>query len=53
MCEPIKCHAHVLLCKDEALKANTSLNLPLVLSSQLQEFQDIFPDELPPGLPPL
>ena len=24
-----------------------------VLSSLLQEFQDVFPDELPPGLPPL
>ena len=24
-----------------------------MLSSLLQEFQDVFPDELPPGLPPL
>ena len=44
---------YVLLCKDEAPKTNTSHNLPLVLSSLLQEFQDVFPDELPPGLPPL
>ena len=44
---------YVLLCKDEAPKANTSHNLSLVLSSLLQEFKDVFPDELPPGLPPL
>ena len=44
---------YVLLCKDKAPKANTSHNLPLVLSSLLQEFQGVFPDELPPGLPPL
>ena len=44
---------YVLLCKDEAPKANTSHDLSLVLSSLLQEFQDVFPDELPPGLPPL
>ena len=43
----------VLVCKDEAPKPNTSHDLPLVLSSLLQEFQDVFPDELPPGLPPL
>ena len=24
-----------------------------MLSSLLQEFHDVFPDELPPGLPPL
>ncbi|XP_073367875.1 uncharacterized protein [Aegilops tauschii subsp. strangulata] len=39
--------------KDEAPKTNNSHDLPLVLSSLLQEFQDVFPDELPPGLPPL
>ena len=44
---------YVLLCKDEAPKTNNSHNLPLALSSLLQEFQDVFPDELPPGLPPL
>ena len=43
----------VLVCKDEAPKTNTSHDLPLVLSSLLQEFQDVFSDELPPGLPPL
>ena len=44
---------YVILCKDGASKANTSHDLPLVLSSLLQKFQDVFPDELPPGLPPL
>ena len=44
---------YVLLCKDEAPKANTSHNLPLVLCSLLQELQDVFPNELPLGLPPL
>jgi hypothetical protein len=38
----------VLLCKDEAVKTNTSHNLPLVLSNLLQEFEDVFPNELPP-----
>src|SRR4051812_43891229 len=42
---------YVLLCKDEAPNTNTSHNLPLVLSSLLQELKDVFPDELPPGLP--
>jgi hypothetical protein len=33
----------VLLCKGEDVKTNTSQNLPLVLSSLLQEFKDVFP----------
>ena len=39
---------YVLLCKDNETQANTSHTLPLVLSSFLQEFHDVFPDELPP-----
>ena len=54
VCEnPSSVMHYVLVCKDEAPKANTYHDLPLVLSSLLQEFQDVFPDELPPGLPPL
>ena len=54
VCEnPSSVMHYVLLCKDEAPKPNTSHNLPLVLSSLLQEFHDVFPDELPPVLPPL
>ena len=44
---------YVLLCKDEATTTNTPHPLPLVLSNVLQEFVDVFPNELPPGLPPL
>ena len=44
---------YVLLCKDEVTQTNNSHDLPLVLSSLLPEFQDVFPDKLPPGLPPL
>ena len=44
---------YVLVCKDNAPQTNTSHTLPLVLSSLLQEFQEVFPDELPQGLPPL
>ena len=43
----------VLLCKGEAKPTNTSPPPPFVLSQLLQEFSDVFPDELPPGLPPL
>ena len=42
-----------LSCNDKEPKANTHHTIPLVLSSLLQEFHDVFPDELPPGLPPL
>ena len=44
---------YVLVCKDNAPQTNTSHTLPLVLSSLLQEFHDVLPDELPPRLPPL
>ena len=44
---------YVLLCKDNAPQANNSHTLPLVFSSLLQEFHDVFPDKLPLGLPPL
>ena len=43
----------VLVCKDGEPKTNTIHELPLVFQSLLQEFQDVFPNELPPGLPPL
>ena len=43
----------VLVCKDGETTTNTSHELPLVFQSLLQEFKDVFPDELPPGLLPL
>ena len=43
----------VLICKGEVLETNDFTNLPSMLLSLLQEFEDVFPDELPPGLPPL
>ena len=53
VCENPSVLHFVLLCKGEDVKTNTSQPLPLVLSSLLQEFEDGFPDELPPSLPPL
>ena len=43
----------VLVCKDGEPKTNISHELPLVFQSLLKEFKNVFPDELPPGLPPL
>ena len=43
----------VLVCKYGEPTTNTSHELPLVFQSLLQEFKDVFPDELPLGLPPL
>ena len=44
VCEnPSSVMHYVLLCKGEAPKTNTSHPLPLVLSSLLQEFEDISP----------
>ena len=54
VCEnPSSVPHYVRMCKDNAPQTNTSYTLPLLLSSLLQEFQDVFPDELPLGLPPL
>ena len=44
---------YVLICKGEAQATNDLSNIPLSLLSLLKEFKDVFPDELPPGLPPL
>ena len=45
----------VLLIFKEYLFTNEELpsNLPLQVKSLLQEFEDIFPEELPQGLPPI
>jgi len=44
---------YVLICKGEVSLTNAFTNLPPSLMSLLQEFEDVFPQEVPPGLPPL
>ncbi|KAK1618191.1 hypothetical protein QYE76_023708 [Lolium multiflorum] len=44
---------YVLICKGLAEETNDLTNIPSSLLSLLKEFQDVFPDELPHGLPPL
>ena len=43
----------VLLYKDEVILPNDSQPLPRAIDIILQEFKDMFPSELPLGLPPL
>src|SRR3954466_8597824 len=43
----------VLLYKDEVILPNASPPLPPIIATILQEFPDVFPEELTPGLPPL
>ncbi|XP_027155838.1 uncharacterized protein LOC113756414 [Coffea eugenioides] len=45
---------YVLYCKEVILLYQEALSdLPPEISSLLQEFEDVFPDEIPSGLPPL
>nr|XP_027103091.1 uncharacterized protein LOC113724382 [Coffea arabica] len=45
---------YVLYCKEVILLSHEALTeLPPEISSLLQEFEDVFPDEIPSGLPPL
>ncbi|KAK1595654.1 hypothetical protein QYE76_017288 [Lolium multiflorum] len=44
---------YVLICKGPSAETNDLTNIPSSLLSLLKEFQDVFPDELPHGLPPL
>ena len=44
---------YVLICKGPPSETNDLTTIPLSLMSILKEFQDVFPDELPLGLPPL
>ena len=44
---------YVLICKGIACDTNDMTHIPLPLLSLLKEYQDVFPEELPPGLPPL
>jgi hypothetical protein len=43
----------VLVCKDNLLSNNDlPSTLPTIVFDVLQEYKDLFPDEVPPGLPP-
>jgi hypothetical protein len=43
----------VLLCKDNFVSTNgLPSTLPSVVFDVLQEYEDVFPEEVPPGLPP-
>jgi hypothetical protein len=43
----------VLLYKDSLLSTNDlPSTLPSIVFDALQEYEDVFPDEVPPGLPP-
>ena len=44
---------YVLICKGEVSMTNTFTNLPPSLLSLLKDFEDVFPQDVPPGLPPL
>ena len=44
---------YVLICKGPSSETNDLTTIPSSLLSILKEFQDVFPDELPHGLPPL
>jgi len=43
----------VLLYKDAILTTNDMTSLPSIVSTALQDYNDVFPDEGPAGLPPL
>ncbi|XP_062203773.1 uncharacterized protein LOC133905969 [Phragmites australis] len=43
----------VLLYKDAMLSTNDLTPLPSGISSVLQDFEDVFPEEIPAGLPPI
>jgi hypothetical protein len=43
----------ILVCKDTLLSANDLTSVPSVVARVLQEYEDVFPEETPAGLPPL
>ena len=47
-------HLLLLVYKESFLNTNDNhISFPSVVGSLLQEFGDVFPEEIPPGLPPL
>ena len=45
-------HLYALVCLC-SLDDATSLDIPPAVANLLQEYADVFPKDLPPGLPPL
>nr|XP_034570750.1 uncharacterized protein LOC117835509 [Setaria viridis] len=43
----------ILVCKDTLLSANDLTSVPSVVAHVLQEYEDVFPEETPAGLPPM
>jgi hypothetical protein len=43
----------VLVYKDTLLLANNLISIPSVIAHVLQDYNDVFPDETPAGLPPM
>ena len=52
-CEDPSATPIVLLYRGEVLVSNDMTPLPLGVSNALQDFANVFPDEVPAGLPPL
>ena len=44
---------YALVCKNVYSIDDTSIALPSTISNLLQEYMDVFPSEIPPGLPPV
>jgi hypothetical protein len=45
---------HALVCRQVLFSLEDIITpLPCAITNLLQEFKDVFPDEIPPGLPPL
>jgi hypothetical protein len=45
---------YALVCKDALISLHDMMpSLPLAVANILQEYSDVFPTEMPPGLPPL
>jgi hypothetical protein len=49
----LPCYALVCSSVLVSLDNAPSLDIPLVVANLLQEYTDVFPKDLPPGLPPL
>jgi hypothetical protein len=54
VCTNIDISFHALMCRQVLFSLeDITTSLPRAITNLLQEFKDIFPAEIPPGLPPL